>query len=87
VSHEISMKEVLGQSQGIDIVLLQTAFEFLDGLRESGITNMFGAAPYVQEELGVDKSTSRKLHTLWMETYDGETDVATRAEKALVKVK
>ena len=27
--------------------------EFLDELRESGVTNMFGAVPYLQEEYGI----------------------------------
>ena len=30
-------------------------FDYLDILRESGVTNMFGATPYIQEEFGVDK--------------------------------
>ena len=28
-------------------------FEFLDDLRESGVTNMFGSAPYLAEEFGL----------------------------------
>lgn len=34
-------------------------FDFLDDLRESGVTNMFGATPYLIEEFGVDRSTAR----------------------------
>ena len=30
-------------------------FEYLDALRESGVTNMFGATPYLMEEFGFDK--------------------------------
>lgn len=28
-------------------------FEYLDELRESGVTNMFGAAPYLVSEFGI----------------------------------
>ena len=34
-------------------------FEFLETLRKSGVTNMFGAAPYLQREFGLDKSEAR----------------------------
>ena len=47
----------------------QAVFEFLDDLRESGATNMFGAAPYVQEEFGFDKRLARSFVIEWMETF------------------
>ena len=43
---------------------------FLDGLRESGVTNMFGASPYIQEffpRLG--KKQAREVLTYWMKTF------------------
>ena len=43
--------------------------EYLDRLRDSGVTNMFGAAPYVQNEFGVDKYEARKIVGEWMRTY------------------
>lgn len=42
---------------------------FLDELRESGAINMFGAAPYVAEQFGVDKYEARDLVVNWMETF------------------
>ncbi len=30
-------------------------YEYLDNLRESGVTNMFGAGVYIQTEFGVDE--------------------------------
>lgn len=45
-------------------------FEFLDELRETGVTNMFGAAPYIVEEFFVSKSDSHKLLARWMETFE-----------------
>ena len=47
----------------------QDVFNFLDDLRESGVTNMFGAAPYIQKEFGYSRLTSRKLLNVWMENF------------------
>ena len=44
-------------------------YEFLDGLRESGITNMFGAATYLEKQFGLDKKTSRDVLADWMKTF------------------
>lgn len=32
---------------------------YLDELRESGVTNMFGATPYVQKEFGLSSRDAR----------------------------
>lgn len=45
-------------------------FGFLDNLRESGVTNMFGASPYLIEEFGVDKSTAQRILIEWMRTFN-----------------
>ena len=58
---------------GISRIEVVDVFDFLDNLRESGITNMFGATPYIQQEFGYDKKTARTLLTTWMETF-GEED-------------
>ena len=44
-------------------------FIYLDELRESGETNMYGAGAYLQAEYGLDKDTARKVLTKWMETF------------------
>ena len=44
-------------------------FEFLDALRESGATNMFGAGPYVEDTFGCDGRDARDLVIEWMETF------------------
>ena len=36
-------------------------YEFLDNLRESGVTNMFGASPYIQKKFGVDQKEARGI--------------------------
>jgi hypothetical protein len=43
---------------------------FLDELRESGVTNMFGAAPYIVEEFGVTRKEAKSFLLNWMQTFD-----------------
>ncbi len=43
--------------------------QFLDKLRESGDTNMFGAVPYLMEEFKIDKQEARAILKEWMDTF------------------
>jgi hypothetical protein len=43
--------------------------EYLDALRDSGATNMFGAAPYLQEEFALSKAEARSILGEWMRTF------------------
>ena len=43
--------------------------QFLDELRDSGVTNMYGATPYLQEAFGLDKIEARMILIDWMENY------------------
>lgn len=47
-------------------------FEFLNELRESGVTNMFGAGPYLQEAFGLDRREARNIVIEWMESFSKE---------------
>lgn len=42
---------------------------FLDVLRSSGVTNMYGAGEYIQEQFGVDKHQARNFLSQWMKTF------------------
>jgi len=42
---------------------------YLDRLRDSGLTNMFGAAPYVAAKFGVDDVQARIILGHWMRTF------------------
>jgi hypothetical protein len=44
-------------------------FEYLDALRESGVTNMFGASPYLMEEFGFEKHEASRWLAEWMQTF------------------
>ena len=45
-------------------------YEFLEMLRQSGETNMFGAAPYLEKHMGLDRKEARAVLNSWMENYD-----------------
>ena len=47
----------------------EKVFNYLDGLRESGVTNMFGATPYIQQVFGFPKKKSMDLLGEWMRTF------------------
>ena len=47
----------------------EDVFVFLDAVRESGVTNMFGASPYIRDEFGCTRYEANRLLTKWMETY------------------
>lgn len=44
-------------------------FEYLDDLRESGITNMFGALPLVMNAFVMEEREATKLLSEWMTTF------------------
>ena len=43
--------------------------EYLDELREDGVTNMFGAVPYVQERFDIDRSLAADILGYWMKSF------------------
>ena len=50
---------------------MQTAireeFTYLNRLRESGATNMFGAAPYLEMEFDLDRREAKQVLMAWMQ--------------------
>ena len=44
--------------------------EYLNDLRESGETNMFGSPAYLAGAFGLDKRTAREYVSYWMETFE-----------------
>ena len=49
---------------------MDTYFEFLDELRESGETNMFGAAPYLVGAFALSEHEARRTLVEWIMTFD-----------------
>jgi len=48
-------------------------FIFLNNLRVSGVTNMFGAAPYLQEEFDLSRQEAKEVLLEWMD-WTGEDE-------------
>ena len=44
-------------------------FDYLVELRDSGETNMWGAAPYIQREFGISRSEARKVLIAWIDSF------------------
>lgn len=61
---------------------LENYFSYLDDLRESGATNMFGARPYLMTEFGLDKEAAADVLSLWMGSFDPEKTLEERARSA-----
>lgn len=55
-------------------------FEYLNELRESGITNMFGASPYIQNQFAIEENESMKLLSLWMNNFNEDCNYDTIEE-------
>ena len=50
----------------------QEVFDYLVILRDSGVTNMFGAPAYVAEQFGIPTKEATALFWEWTETFKGE---------------
>jgi predicted KAP-like P-loop ATPase len=46
---------------------IREEFIYLNRLRESGETNMWGASPYLQEQFFISRKEASKILTEWME--------------------
>ena len=47
--------------------IMRKEFRYLNRLRESGATNMYGAAPYLQDEFDMTRREARQVLIEWME--------------------
>lgn len=47
-------------------------FDFLNNLRDSGATNMFGASPYLVEVFEIKEKEARKVLTKWMSNFNAD---------------
>jgi hypothetical protein len=44
-------------------------FNYLNDLRDSGVTNMFGAGPYLVDSFGLTKRESHQVVKKWMDNF------------------
>lgn len=57
-------------------------FVYLDELRSSGATNMFGAGSWLRDAFGMDRAEASAVLQAWMKTFDGASSVADRIKAA-----
>ena len=43
---------------------------FIAGLSQTGVTNMFGAGPYLEREFGLDRNEAKEVLLNWMRSYE-----------------
>ena len=48
---------------------LKEYFDYLDLLRDAGITNMFGAGPYLEKTFDLSKKEARTVLSKWMKSF------------------
>ena len=51
---------------------LTKEFAFLVQLRDSGVTNMWGAAPYLAREFGYSNEKAGEILLRWIASFDAE---------------
>lgn len=49
----------------------EKVFAFLINLRDSGVTNMWGASPYIEEHFGVGHGEASEYLIRWIKSFDG----------------
>jgi len=47
----------------------QVYFQFLNALRDSGVTNMFGASPYLQQSFSLSRQEAKAILLEWMASF------------------
>ena len=50
-------------------LLLDEHLIYLDRLRKRGITNMFGAGPYLQRQFSLSQEDAHEVLGYWMDTF------------------
>ena len=66
---ETKARELLTENPLTHDQELEDVYEFLDGVRESGVINMFGAGSFIQDEFLIHKRTAKACLMAWMETF------------------
>ena len=50
-------------------IVTDDMLEYLDFLRESGVTNMYGAGVYLEAEYDMSRQDARTVLSYWMHTF------------------
>jgi hypothetical protein len=63
------MEAYMAKPAHIDDETLDEYLVYLDSVRESGVTNMFGAAQYLVAQFNMPRADARAVLAHWMETF------------------
>lgn len=63
-------KEIVEDKPKVDLKFDEKYYTYLDGLRISGVTNMYGASPYLQRKYGLDRQKAIDVLADWMKTFE-----------------
>lgn len=66
---EIEIPVVLSDEDTREAVL-----DYLDELRRDGVTNMFGAGQYIEDDFGFSRQDARAALSYWMKTFGARRD-------------
>jgi len=47
----------------------QVYFDYLVSLRDSGVTNMWGAGPYLQRQFGLSRYEAKDILLEWIDSF------------------
>ena len=50
----------------------EEVFQYLDAIRESGMTNMYGAGAFLQDRFDFSKQEARDYLKAWMEQFKND---------------
>jgi hypothetical protein len=59
--------------------------KYLNELRKSGVTNMFGATPYIEKEFGISKEDAKKALSYWMKNFKKDESKVNEMKKEDLK--
>lgn len=51
---------------------IRPEFIYLNRLRESGVTNMWGAGPYLREQFDIGRAESSKILSEWIDWVEAD---------------
>ena len=51
-------------------IVTEEHLDYLDTLRESGVTNMYGALAYLEDDFGVTRKEAQEITSYWMDTFE-----------------
>jgi len=60
----------------------ELVFDYLNDLRDSGVTNMYGAGEYIEFEFGVDSKEARDLLIEWMKSFERKDETETESKES-----